>query len=458
MAFPALTEPMTSILLVTTAFPPAPEVGALRCAKLATALRSQGWKSVVLTVGEGAYTAPRDRYGRQARPLPYPPAEGIEVIRVPAFNPIAVAGRIRQRGQEELKDDRDSKTEVSARHYRNWRGSLARFVTKAMVPDEYAFWVRRAVKAAVERAKHDRMKIVLATFPTAGALVAGARIAEQLKIPFVADYRDPWEYYGPGYQAGPLRAHIEIAVRSRVIQRASAAIAVTEDVLERNLRGLEVNHLRTAVLPQAWDTDEACVYAGVQPKSRADGILRIVHAGTVYPETSDPEPFLSAVRSLLDAGTLQKERIRLLFLGQVLADIESMAERYGLMDVVQIEGLVERNEALQVLSEADILLILRHAGDDAFLSGKIWDYLTVARPVFAVVSKKAPIAKLITEARCGVVAQAADVGDIRAGLTDIVEQVARPHGPYDPDRPRLEGMSTRAIGTRLAALLDEILS
>ena len=76
--------------------------------------------------------------------------------------------------------------------------------------------------------------------------------------------------------------------------------------------------------------------------------------------------------------------------------------------------------ALQRDSEALLLLIPDAGGrGKGVLSGKVFEYIAVGRPILAVVPPDGAAARLIRETEAGVVAPPDDVAAIRAALEDL---------------------------------------
>lgn len=435
---------MPRLLFICTAYPPAPEVGSLRNAKLSAGLLAHGWDIEILTVGERSYTHPRDQAGALSPPSPHPVLERVPVHRLDAFNPIAAGARLRM-PRVSSSAPAPGATVPSRR---SWRGPVAEMLTRSLVPDEYAFWARVAARFA--RSLSPRPEVVLASFPAAGALWAGARVASILRVPLVLDYRDPWEVYGAARTAGPLRTKVETHIRRRLLAEASGVCAVSQDVLERNVSAFNGSTKTGAIVPHGWDPVEA-VSVRETPLQSADGVTRVLHAGTVYPNTSDPLPFLTALAGLRAEGRVTSGSFKLIFLGRVQGRVHEFAAGLGLTDMVEVLPEVPRSAALKLMASADALLVLRHSTDKFFVSGKVWDYITAGRPVLAVVNPLAPVADIIRTTGIGRVARHNDVSGIGAALISLLSE------PFSPDEEALGALTVEAASAGLDAVLRGLL-
>jgi glycosyltransferase involved in cell wall biosynthesis len=142
--------------------------------------------------------------------------------------------------------------------------------------------------------------------------------------------------------------------------------------------------------------------------------FRLTHTGSFFGRR-DPRPFLQA---LADSGLDVEAR----FLGDFRETDRAWAETLALGERLRLLPYAPRAEslALQRDSEALLLLIPEAGGrGKGVLSGKVFEYVAVGRPILAVVPPDGAAAELIRETGAGVVAPPADVAAIRAGLEGL---------------------------------------
>ena len=83
---------------------------------------------------------------------------------------------------------------------------------------------------------------------------------------------------------------------------------------------------------------------------------------------------------------------------------------------------VNQNEALKIIAEADAnLLVLPTIGTQGVYSGKIFDYISVYKPIIAVVDKSDVAAKLINELNAGFVADFDSINEIEKCIQSAYE-------------------------------------
>ena len=147
-------------------------------------------------------------------------------------------------------------------------------------------------------------------------------------------------------------------------------------------------------IPNGADFDDV---AGLE--RRPSDRFRITHTGSFFGRR-DPRPFLQA---LADSGLDVEAR----FLGDFRETDRAWAETLALGDRLRLLPYAPRTEslALQRDSEALLLLIPEAGGrGKGVLSGKVFEYVAVGRPILAVVPPDGAAAELIRETGAGVVA------------------------------------------------------
>jgi glycosyltransferase involved in cell wall biosynthesis len=192
-----------------------------------------------------------------------------------------------------------------------------------------------------------------------------------------------------------------------VASRADAITCVSEAISEET-RSLAPRG-PVVTIPNGADFDDV---AGLErhPSER----FRITHTGSFFGRR-DPRPFLQALADS-DPGIVAR------FLGDFRDADREWATGLGLGDRLELMPYAPRAEslALQRNSEALLLLIPDAGGrGKGVLSGKVFEYVAVGRPILAAVPLDGAAAALIRETGAGVVAAPDDPGAIRAALGEL---------------------------------------
>jgi glycosyltransferase involved in cell wall biosynthesis len=130
----------------------------------------------------------------------------------------------------------------------------------------------------------------------------------------------------------------------------------------------------------------------------------IVYTGTIYRGFRDPSPLFTAISSLKQEGLISSDNLSIVFAGMD-ADVSDIAKKYNLSDCYLYLGLLPREEALQLQYDADVVLFLEYNNPSApgILTGKLFEYLYIARDILAVgIDDNILAGKLIIDAKAGI--------------------------------------------------------
>jgi glycosyltransferase involved in cell wall biosynthesis len=180
--------------------------------------------------------------------------------------------------------------------------------------------------------------------------------------------------------------------------------------------------------------------------------FRVTHTGSFFGRR-DPRPFLQA----LDNSGLD---VVARFLGDFRPADRAWAEGLGLGDRLELRPYASRVASLALQRDSEALLLLIPEADGrgrGVLSGKVFEYIAVGRPILAAVPPDGAAAALIRETGAGVVAAPDDPSAIREALDDL-------HGRWRTgDLPDVElsdewrrRLSRRTRVEEMAALLEEV--
>lgn len=281
---------------------------------------------------------------------------------------------------------------------------------RLVVPDENATWAVTAVPAAIRIVREHGIDAVLTTSPPPSVHLVGAAVKRATGVAWVADLRD--SILGHAHRrADSLGTRTKAAMHGRVARLVASyadAITCVSEAITDETRGLEPQGTVTTIA-NGCDFDDV-VGLERHPSDR----FRITHTGSFFGRR-DPKPFLLA---LADSGL----DVRARFLGDFREADRAYAEDLGLSERVELIPYAPRSAslALQRDSEALLLLIPEAGGrGKGVLSGKVFEYLAVGRPILAAVPPDGAAAALIRDTGAGVVVDPDDPEAIRVGLEEL---------------------------------------
>ena len=389
------------VLVVTYYFPPAGGPGVQRTLKTVKYLREHGFEPVVLTVEDGA--AP-SRDETLVEDLP----DGLEVVRTRAPDPLSLYGRV------------TGKADVPTGAVES-QGLLPRLAVwvraNVFLPDARVGWVPFAVRAGTTLLRDGHLEArpfaaVVTSGPPHSVHLAGLRL-QRTGTPWIADFRDPWtaiNFYDDLPMTPAARA-LDRRFERRVLRAADAVTTVSPTwarLLERTA-GLVAGSVE--VVHNGVDLEDVPDERG---PVRRDAFA-LSHVGSLY-ATRDPAVVWQALRRLHEAGEIDRLVVRLV--GKTDAGVLEAARASGVP--VEAVPYVTHAEAVREQARAGLLLLTIEpfAAEDGMITGKLYEYLAIGRPVLGVGPVGGDAAALLAETGGG----AMHARDDLEGVTDAIRR------------------------------------
>jgi len=171
-------------------------------------------------------------------------------------------------------------------------------------------WAWRASRAAITAGRQYGARAVVSSSPPKTVLLAGALTARRLRIPHIADFRDPWT---DSLSADPQqRAEflLQLPLERWVVRSAACVTSAGATVAKSLSSRYPAARHKVHVIRNGYDGEPQP--AGVETGGR----LSILFAGDLY-LGRDPFPLLRALENLLQRPDVDPSRISLTLMGRV---------------------------------------------------------------------------------------------------------------------------------------------
>jgi len=408
--------------------------GVQRIVKLLRYLPRERWSTEVLAM------APRPGEERDlegARQLP----EGLVVHRVASPLPTSPPGRTR-RGSSAARPDR---------LYHLARTAAGLLCT----PDVYLPWSLRARRKLATLLGSGRFDVVVSTSPPDSAHLAVAAAARRRRVPWVADFRDPWTrriHFQP-----PTAAHraLDSALEARVIGAADAVVLVTEPMRSDFGARYPARAARMHTITNGFDPAD---YPGALDRDQIDHEprLRLLHTGTLTLRRNAGAlvEMLEGLRS--QRGDLERA-LQIDCIGGRDAINDRLVRAAGLQGVIRFHPTQSHAAIVRRQRRAPALLLLDAggAGSELTLPGKLFEYLGARRPVFALASVEGT-GGVLRQTRAGVCFAPHDTEAAAAALGDWIDAQRSAPLPWRGDERALERYHRPRLAEHFAHLLDGV--
>ena len=422
------------VLLVSYFFPPLGGGGSLRSLKLAKYLPAAGWEPEVLGVDDPIYHL-RDVGSLKEVDCP--------VHRAPARRYPSLARKLGLAANDEGRAGSSSHGKPRGP---GWRGRLRSFAARlGDLPDQQVRWSRAARSKGLRLARQGRYSVVWTTSPPASAHLVGLTLKRQLGLTWVADLRDAWTLGPFSDPVTGFHRTVQRRMEEKVIGEADAVVCVTPRMGELYRRAYPGYADKITVITNGYDEED---FAGLNDLPGHRGVV-IGHAGTFY-AARRPDAFLTALEAVADARP--ETGLRFVEMGTSGLEAEDAlngfsSRRPGL--ITRLGNLPHRG-SLEELARCRLLLLVigRQKGAETVLTGKLFEYLRLGKPILAC-CPPGDAADLIRSLAAGRVANPDDPREIERALLHLIEKPTDP-----PARRGIEVYERSRLAREMAALFE----
>ncbi len=411
------------VLIIAYAFPPHSVVGAMRPLRICKYLRKYtAWSPAVLTV--------RKKFARSDNELlAEVVATGVRVYRAPIFEPVealeGIARKVRAFGNRKKRETEGVATsshgESMARPGRG-QGIVRRLKDHVLdavsTPDYAVFWNAVLPFYAARIIKKERVEVLLVTSPPWSAQMTGWIVKKVFRIPWIADFRDPWTDIKRGPKsiwASRLEGWLERHLLSGATSVISSSDTYTED-LRRKYPFMGEGKFVT--LLNGYDDEK---FATVREK--ATDKFTIVHLGSLY-SMMNPHFFLTAFKTWLSHHEMERQRIELVFVGEIDEVTRNMVASLAISDVVRVTGFLPHDRAIAECISSDLLILLlgtTSVSPAGWIPSKLFEYIGCGRPILALV-RQGEAENLIKRTRSGAVINGEDEDAVHSVLEGLFQK------------------------------------
>jgi hypothetical protein len=422
-----------NILLISYWFPPLNTIAALRIYAYAKYLTKSGYDVTVLT------SATKDSSQESSTDLDL---SGIKIVRVNfgTASSIDNINKIRQSGVNEHNIGQSFTINILRICEKLKNYLFGNFFT----PED--FWLLRAHSKAKNLCHHTCFDAVISSSgPISAHFIAYFLKKKYVRILWFADYRDMWSHNDlfakPKWPLSFIQRRLEKCINNA----ADYLITVSEPL--RNLLSGNSN-TRTLLIENGFFPEDVLL-EDYSDANDDDGIFYLAHTGTIYAKY-DIEPLLLAICELIEDNRIVRDKIRMLFYGDNVTQLEPMIRQYELTDICMLKGKISRQESLRIQRKSSALLFLGHesALTKGILTGKIFEYLIAAKPIIAIgITEDSSAGKLIHETNTGYVC-GTDVQHIKAAIMNSVGMM-----PLEPNVEAINAYRRDRLVDKLCAVL-----
>lgn len=432
---------MKRVLIITYYWPPSGGSGVQRWLKMSKYLPENGWQPVIYTPEEGEYPILDPSLEKDVAPE-------AEIIRRPIVEPYTLYKKFLGIKKSETVKAGFIKEEGKKT---GWKENLAVWIRgNLFIPDARCWWVKPSVRYLKEYLKNHPVDAIISTGPPHSMHLIAMKLKEELNIPWIADFRDPWteiDYYDElRLTKWADRKHHRL--EREVLTKADKVVTVSWDWA----KGLgRIGNRNVRVIQNGYDW---------QPKSPLERAplskeFTLTHIGVIGPARNAPTLWqgLQEIKAQ-DEGFSKSLRINII--GQVDQSVTQSLESCDLLENTEIIAHVPHDEVQQIQESAQVLLLLVNNAPNAkgILTGKLYEYLASGRPILCIGPEDGDAARLLEETQAGITVGFEDKEKMKAVVKDLYQRYLDGGLPSNVSE-EIEKYSRKALAGEYAKLLEK---
>ncbi|MBI1825049.1 MAG: glycosyltransferase [Planctomycetes bacterium] len=269
------------------------------------------------------------------------------------------------------------------------------------LPDSKIGWFLRAFPIGLRAAFRDRPDVIYSTSPYMTAHLIAMAISTITRIPWVADFRDPWtENPFREIRFASLR-RIDARLESMVLRRASRIVCTTPTMSQSFASRGSKFATKTMCIPNGIDLD---LWGNVKPlRVTSPDVFTFVHAGQFYGRRN-PAILFDGLRQAIARQSPSTKPIRLVLAGSERFDgvpLAEIASERGVGSAVIVLGSRDHRETMSLIAGADanVLVGAEGEGADMQVPNKLFEYLGARHPILALIDQQNPAVEILNRSR-----------------------------------------------------------
>ena len=432
---------MKRVLIITYYWPPSGGSGVQRWLKMSKYLPENGWKPVIYTTKNAEYPIVDSSLEKDVAP-------DLEVIRRPIFEPYDYYKKFLGIKKEETVK-MGFIEEKEKKH--GWKESISLWIRgNLFIPDARCWWVKPSVRYLKSYLKEHLVDAIISTGPPHSMHLIAMKLKEELGIPWIADFRDPWteiDYYDDLHLTRWAdRKHHRL--EREVLEKADKVVTVAPDGAKR-LGRLGNRNVRT--IYNGFDRDDDAQ----TPVSLSD-TFTLTYLG-VLSKIQNPEQFWQVLGELVKEDEEFSKKLKIKLIGQIDNSVIRSIEEQGLSGYVALSPYVPHDQVSEVHRSSTLLLLFLMPDSEprakGLLTGKLFEYMASGRPILCIGPEDGDAAHILKETHAGQTVNFEDKKKMKEVIKDLYQKYLK-NGLPSNESQEVEKYSRRALTGEYGKLLD----
>ncbi len=427
---------MRKVLIVTYYWPPAGGPGVQRWLKFVKYLQDFDVQPVVYVPQNPNYPIIDESFNDEV------PA-GIKILKNRIFEPYALAGIFSRKDTETIssgiiKEEKDQSLLQKLMLY--IRGNY-------FIPDARKYWIKPSVKYLKNELAKNDYDAIITTGPPHSLHLIGLGLKKELKIKWIADFRDPWTQIGyhKKLKLSPAarKKHEEL---ERDVLKSADHIITTSFTTQKEFQDKTTQPV--TVITNGYDED-------IKAHKTNNNKFQISHIGSLL-SGRNPGNLWKILNELINENEQFNDHFELRLAGKISEDVLGDIRSYGLSEHIITEGYVSHTEALKMQRESSILLLVEIDSEETrgIIPGKLFEYLAAGKPILAVGPQSWDVERIIVETKTGEYFRYDEPGKMKNYILELFQKFMK-NEPVDISS-EIEQFHRRTLTKKLANLINKV--
>ena len=365
---------MKKVLIITYYWPPSGGPGVQRVLKFCKYLRKFGWEPIVLTTKDGDFPVEDLSFYNDTKTIDVHFANSLSFHKIYNW----ITGNKTTPTYQLSSSSKDNKMVQLFRWIRN----------NLIVPDGRIGWYPNAVKVGSDLIKQNNIRVIFSSAPPYTVHLIGRTLSKKYKIPWIADFRDPWtdRFYNYENKRLWITRMIDSHLENKVINDATALTTVSKTISKSYKKLFHVIH-------NGYDEDD---FTAINKIKNNAVVIRYI--GTMT-KSQYPSNFFESINEL----NLNKKKYQIELIGNIHPDIKYYIDAKKYDNFTKIKPYIPHKEAIKKMCESRFLLLVipNTEKNMGIVTGKLFEYIRSMRKIIMIGPKKSDAAEIIVLTNSG---------------------------------------------------------
>jgi glycosyltransferase involved in cell wall biosynthesis len=256
----------------------------------------------------------------------------------------------------------------------------------------YARWTQAVINMARLLHRENPYDLVYSRSLPMVAHVAGYWTSKLLKIPWIANTNDPWDWHlfpDEMSKKFPYLYRLNSNYWMKKTFRMASLITYPSSRLRDYHYQISGIRHKSSIIPHIGYT---CIGGNTEPE------FCLVHAGKLGgQEGRSSLALLQGLQLFLKKFPEARQSFRMIFVGPEDEAALSLAERFGIQSIIETTGRISYQRSLEYISLATVCLLVEgKLTEGIFLPSKLADYIAAGKPILALSPKNGVVSDMLT--------------------------------------------------------------